>query len=834
MAIEDPNQTGIQSVNVESLDTGAALGQANASEMFQQEPAAFDPGQYIGYMGDAYSYATPTAPVEAQAYQGPIEYERPDSAQFYSYDGRILPVDPRQVLRDYGMTDPYTFDYSGETDLSYRFIQPELPSGIEAIYAPTERDPYRQDWNEAQFREVVGYDGDLLDAPTMNLVGDAELFLISLNQDAINQGFSSTQDFLKSLEINDPNYFAALSNKISESAAIMNQFGDRYRFQVSLHEAQQAPTQFRSESERIQMGMNTLRDLVSLGIYTPEQAAYIAQDPAGLLSLLNEFQTYETATPVVDDTETTRDIDTDVAVTPDAPEEAQGDGGAPAVDAQGRDIIYGSWDTDKEYPFVFDSATQQYVPALSENQRVVMDDSGRDVVVTTDPETGVVSDIQDLNEYPEFFSGDMSGAAIGAQGASAFGRTIEESLNIPVDSRGVYDLAEDYEGSPENILGMYFSDGDYGLSTSDLMDEITTGFSRTPVFDINKFRPVSQQEFNLLPPDERVSVTSRGEPRVVRTGGGFRTVYDDVTNYYASVVPKSELEYESAGLFDTDGGKNFLNDHINSIFFDLTGYSERKNQESERVFTRQPGFRQFYDDVDVQVFMLQRMNDYLSQTGKSLESVAFQGREDISSGSDASDVFDVQSFIFGNEDEGWDGIFKEMQDEFDTELRDYTSEEFDTMPNLQRFALMTAGLAHPIWSRANEEYNSRINGDEFGGLSIASSYIDQYGNPAPPDYLESFTNNLSGGGYIGGIAGGMDDTVKTTIDGSDPAALSSGEFVVPADVVSHLGDGNNENGAAKLYNFLDQVRVSKTGSVEQPAPINDGIMSNMIGDNYGF
>ncbi len=92
----------------------------------------------------------------------------------------------------------------------------------------------------------------------------------------------------------------------------------------------------------------------------------------------------------------------------------------------------------------------------------------------------------------------------------------------------------------------------------------------------------------------------------------------------------------------------------------------------------------------------------------------------------------------------------------------------------------------------------------------------------------------AGGGYSGGFDGGMDDTISTTIDGSDPAALSSGEFVIPADVVSHLGDGNNQNGAAKLYNFLDQVRVNKTGSVDQPAPINDGIMSNMIGDNYGF
>jgi len=79
----------------------------------------------------------------------------------------------------------------------------------------------------------------------------------------------------------------------------------------------------------------------------------------------------------------------------------------------------------------------------------------------------------------------------------------------------------------------------------------------------------------------------------------------------------------------------------------------------------------------------------------------------------------------------------------------------------------------------------------------------------------------------------MDDTIPATVDGSQEAALSSGEFVVPADVVSHLGDGNNQNGASKLYGFMNDVRAIKTGSTEQPAPLNDGIMASMIGEPYG-
>ena len=859
MAIEDPNQTGIQTINpdsldtgaalgranaqsmfqtplnTDSLDTGAALGQANASEMVSNFRQSFNPSQAFGYLSDAYGYATPTAPQEPQAYQGPIEYQRPDGSKFYSYDGRVLPV-PVELSPDF---DPYSFDYLGETDLSYRFMQPEIPSGIEAIYAPTERDPFRADWMDAEFRDIIGYEGELLEPELMNVIQDAELFLISLNQEAASQGFSSTEDFLRSLEINDPNYFAALSNKVNESASLMGEFGDRYRFQTSLYQAQQIPTEFRSESERIQMGMDTLRDLVSLGVYTPEEAAFLASNPAGLLSLLNQEDPAVT-TPTTDTTtdtttETTTDADADAetgTTTTTDTTDNQGISNVGELDSQGRQIQYASWDENKEYPFVFDASVNQFVPALDENQRITLDNNGMDVIVTTDPNTQTVSDITPLNEYPDFFSGDMSGASLGAQQGAEFGRTIDESLIAPVNNQGVYDLGEDYSRSPENVLSMYFSDGDYGLSTSDLMDELTTGFSRTPVFDMNKFKPVSESEFNLAPADERVAVTRRGEPRTVRGATGYRTVYDQITDYYVSVVPKSDLEYESAGLFDASG-ENFLNEHVNNIFFDLTGYEENKNQQSERVFTRAPGFRQFYDDVDVQSFMLQEINDYLSQTGKSLRSVAFQEKEDIGSGSDSPDIFDVQSFVFGNEGEGWDGIFDKMKTEFDTELSNYTSEEFDTMYNLSRFALMTAGLAHPIFSRIDDEYNSRLEGNDFGGLSIASSYIDEFGNPPLPDYLDTALN-LAQGGYIGGIAGGMDDTIPATVDGSNPAALSSGEFVIPADVVSHLGDGNNQNGAQKLYGFLDDVRMSKTGSIEQPAPINDGIFASAMGEDYGF
>jgi hypothetical protein len=76
------------------------------------------------------------------------------------------------------------------------------------------------------------------------------------------------------------------------------------------------------------------------------------------------------------------------------------------------------------------------------------------------------------------------------------------------------------------------------------------------------------------------------------------------------------------------------------------------------------------------------------------------------------------------------------------------------------------------------------------------------------------------GYYLGGPTDGMADQIPATIDNTQPAALSDGEFVIPADVVSHLGNGNSDAGATQLYGMMDRVRKARTGSTEQGKQIN--------------
>ena len=70
-------------------------------------------------------------------------------------------------------------------------------------------------------------------------------------------------------------------------------------------------------------------------------------------------------------------------------------------------------------------------------------------------------------------------------------------------------------------------------------------------------------------------------------------------------------------------------------------------------------------------------------------------------------------------------------------------------------------------------------------------------------------------GYLDGPGDGMSDSIPATIEGKQPARLADGEFIIPADVVSHLGNGSTKAGSKRLYAMLDKVRQARTGTKKQ-------------------
>jgi hypothetical protein len=79
-----------------------------------------------------------------------------------------------------------------------------------------------------------------------------------------------------------------------------------------------------------------------------------------------------------------------------------------------------------------------------------------------------------------------------------------------------------------------------------------------------------------------------------------------------------------------------------------------------------------------------------------------------------------------------------------------------------------------------------------------------------------------GGRLLKGPGDGMSDSIPAHITGQhpQPAALADGEFVIPADVVSHLGNGSTDAGSKVLYKMMDKVRRARTGNPKQGRQIN--------------
>jgi hypothetical protein len=90
-----------------------------------------------------------------------------------------------------------------------------------------------------------------------------------------------------------------------------------------------------------------------------------------------------------------------------------------------------------------------------------------------------------------------------------------------------------------------------------------------------------------------------------------------------------------------------------------------------------------------------------------------------------------------------------------------------------------------------------------GGLSTLGGYASG-GNPR----------------LLEGPGDGMSDNIPAVIGGKQPARLADGEFVVPADVVSHLGNGSTDAGAKQLYKMMDRIRQQRTGKKKQAPEVN--------------
>ena len=113
---------------------------------------------------------------------------------------------------------------------------------------------------------------------------------------------------------------------------------------------------------------------------------------------------------------------------------------------------------------------------------------------------------------------------------------------------------------------------------------------------------------------------------------------------------------------------------------------------------------------------------------------------------------------------------------------------------------------------------------------ILAQFVTQFGQEALKDLVSKVQSGeindapTEGDGMVKGAGDGMADMVPASLGKEQDVLLSDGEFVVPADVVSGIGNGSSDSGSDKLYDMMDRVREMRTGGKTQPPAVPEEMM----------
>jgi hypothetical protein len=140
----------------------------------------------------------------------------------------------------------------------------------------------------------------------------------------------------------------------------------------------------------------------------------------------------------------------------------------------------------------------------------------------------------------------------------------------------------------------------------------------------------------------------------------------------------------------------------------------------------------------------------------------------------------------------------------DTSERTYFDQSYKALPT---YEAANGGEVPPNLDRMPAGGLSTIQGmrDGYDSMVTNTGDIPQFNMGGIPSY--------AGGRLLKGPGDGVSDDIPATINGTQPARLADGEFVVPARIVSELGNGSTDAGAKRLYDMMDRVQADRKKSI---------------------
>jgi hypothetical protein len=173
------------------------------------------------------------------------------------------------------------------------------------------------------------------------------------------------------------------------------------------------------------------------------------------------------------------------------------------------------------------------------------------------------------------------------------------------------------------------------------------------------------------------------------------------------------------------------------------------------------------------------------------------------------DMYDPQSRYQAPTEKGDPGIFRDTS--ASTRNKSAMDAAMTRQTALEKQSNVNTRAKLPRASRSAGQLNMKPQGSK-------AEKDDEYEYAASGGIMEANLGGYAAGGnprLLKGPGDGMSDNIPAVIGRRQPARLADGEFVVPADVVSHLGNGSTDAGAKKLHGMMDNVRKARTGKKKQ-------------------